>query len=599
MEAQTLPKFLRTAKQRFGNRVALREKDLGIWKNVTWNQYYENVKYFCCGIIALGLRRGEKVSILSENNPEWLYADLGTQSAGGICVGIYPNYVPAQVEYILGHSQSRFIVTGDQEQTDKVLGMKERLPELEKIIVINLKGLRRYRDPLIISFQELLREGRGLEARDTDTFERLVDQTDPEDTAAIVYTCGTTGAPKGAIISHRNAIHSARRLAAATPLAGSDTILSYLPLCHIQERTFSVFLPLVLGGITVNFAESVETVQEDLREIAPTIFLAVPRIWKKIYSTHILRMQRATFSKRLITQWACNIGRVIYEKQMINKKINFFWKSLHGVAFRWVFRPLLCHFGLDRARNPYSTGSITPSEILTFFRSIGLKIRDLYGLTECTGVCSVEQGYDIKIGTAGKIVTGVEIKIAEDGELLFRGDCLFKGYYRDSEATVRTVRDGWLYSGDTGILTEEGHLKITGRKKDIITTEGGKHISPREIENELKASPYIKDVMVIGEGRKYLTAIVLIEYENVGKWAEDNRVPYTTSKDLYKKKEVYGLVSQVIAGVNRKFSQDESVEKFVILDKELDQGDELTAAQEIRREVIERKYRDTVNEMYQ
>jgi long-chain acyl-CoA synthetase len=596
---ETIPKLLRNSARKFRDKVALREKDLGIWQNITWDQYYKSVKHFGLGMLALGLKKGDKISILSENNPEWLYADIGSQAVGGIVVGIYPTNVAPQVEYILDHSQSRFVVAGDQEQTDKILEVKKRLPGIKKVIIIDMKGLRRYRDSLLISLEEVLNLGEEADKKDPTLFERLVDETEPEDTALMVYTSGTTGKPKGAMISHRNAIASGVNLVRATPLKANDVIVSYLPLCHIAERSFSVIYPLVVGGITVNFAESIDTIQENIREISPTIFFAVPRIWEKMHSGHIMRMRDATWLKRIANSWCLKIGMRIYHKKESKRTISVYWRALRAMAHLCHFYPLQKHLGLNRARILYTGGAPTPPEVTRFFHSIGLKIRDLYGSTECTGICSVHQGDDIKIGTVGKLAPGVELRIADDGELIFKSDGVFQGYYRNPEASAEAVQDGWYYSGDVGVLTEEGHLKITDRKKDIIITSGGKNISPQEIENEFKASPYIRDAVVIGDGEKYLTALILIEYDNVGKWAEDNRISYTTFKDLSQKTEVFELVSEITKKVNSNFAQVETIKKFTVLDKELDQDDdELTATQKVRRKIIEQKYRTLIERMY-
>jgi len=601
MEAKnnTVPKLLRESARKFAERVALREKDLGIWQNITWDQYYENVKHFGLGMLALDLKKGDKISVLSENNPEWLYADIGVQAVGGIVVGIYPTNVASQVEYILDHSQSTFVVAGDQEQTDKVLEVKERLPAIKKVIVIDMKGLRRYRDPLLISFEEVLRLGKEIDEKEPELFERLVDETEPEDTALMVYTSGTTGKPKGAMISHRNAIASGVNFVKATPLKADDVIVSYLPLCHIAERSFSVIYPLVVGGITVNFAEGIDTIQANIREIAPTIFFAVPRIWEKMHSGHIMRMRDATWLKRKTDEWCLKIGMKVYNKKERKENLSVYWKILSFIGHICHFYPLQKHFGLNRTRILYTGGAPTPPEVTRFFHSIGLKIRDLYGSTECTGICSVHQGDDIKVGTIGPLAPGVELRIAGDGELIFKSDGVFQGYFRNPEATAEAVKDGWYYSGDVGELTEEGHLKITDRKKDLIITAGGKNISPQEIENEFKASAYIRDAVVLGDGKKYLSALILIEYDNVGKWAEDNRIPYTTFKDLSQKPEVFELVSQITKEVNSNFARVETIKKFTVLDKELDQDDdELTATQKVRRKIIEQKYSDVIAKMY-
>lgn len=599
MRNDTLPKLLRASAEKFGNKVALREKDLGIWQNITWREYFERSKYFGLGMLRLGFQKGDKVSILSENNPEWLYGDLGTQAVGGIVVGIYPTNVASQVEYIISHSQSKFVIAGDQEQTDKVLEVKDNLPDLKKIIVIDMKGLRKYRTSLIISFEEVIRLGSELDKQKPSLFERLVDDTDPDNVALMVYTSGTTGKPKGAMISHQNAIASAKNFLAATPLWEDDSIVSYLPLCHVAERSFSVFYPLVVGGITVNFAESINTVQENIREIAPTVFFAVPRIWEKMQSSHIMRMRDATWFKRLVDRWCLKKERKILEKETDEGKLKLPYKLIKRFCYIIHAYPVQKHFGLNKVRYTYAGGAPTPPEVFIFFHSLGVPIRNLYGSTECTGICSVHQGRDVRIGTTGPLAPGVELKIAEDGELIFKTEGVFQGYYRNPEATAKAVKDGWYYSGDVGELTEDGHLKITDRKKDIIITSGGKNISPQEIENEFKASPYIKDAVVIGDGRKYLTALILIEYDNVGKWAEDKHIAYTTFKDLSQKPEIFELVEEITKNVNKKFARVETIKKFTILDKELDQDDdELTATQKVRRKMVERKYKALIDKMY-
>jgi len=599
MEEQTIPKLLRASARKFRSKVALREKDLGIWQDITWEQYYEKTKHFGLGLQALGLKKNDKISILSENNPEWLYADIGSQSVGGVVVGIYPTNVATQVEYIVSHSQSRFVVVGDQEQADKVLEVKENLPDLKRIIVIDMKGLRKYKSPLIMSFEAVLKLGEQKAQENPALFDEFVDKTDPQNTALMVYTSGTTGKPKGAMISHWNAIASARNFLAATPLRPEDVIVSYLPLCHIAERSFSVLYPLMAGGITVNFAESLETVQDNIREIAPTVFFAVPRIWEKMHSGHFMRMRDATWLKRMVDRRCLQIEKDLYTQKRNGGKIGLSWKLKKGLTHIVHAYPLQKHFGLNRVRDVYTGGAPTPPEVVMFFHSIGIKIRNLYGSTECTGICSVHQGDDIRVETVGPLAPGVSMKIADDGELFFKTEGVFQGYYRDPEATAAAVKDGWYSSGDVGTLTPEGHLRITDRKKDIIITSGGKNISPQEIENEFKASPYIKDAVVVGDGRKYLTALILIEYDNVGKWAEDHHIAYTTFKDLSQKSEIYELVSEITEEVNRKFARVETIKKFTILDKELDQDDdELTATQKVRRNIIEKKYKDTIEKMY-
>jgi len=594
----TLPGLLARNREWFENRIALREKDMGIWQEVSWSQYYDHVKHFCLGLISLGLKKGQNVSILGDNCREWLYADLAIQAAGSVTVGVYSTNPSRQVEYILGHSDSVMVVVKDQEQTDKVLEIKDRLSQLRKIIVIDMKGLRHYNDPDILSFSEVERLGEALARQQPVLFEKLITSTQSEDVALMVYTSGTTGPPKGAMLTHRNLLAIGNSFSQVTFIHDRDQVVSYLPLCHVAERLLSVILALY-GGYTVNFAESIDTVQESLFEISPTIFVGVPRIWEKMYSSIQIKIKDATpFKRQAYTFWI-SIGRRISEQVLAGKNYHLGFRLLYWLGYLFLYRSILDKLGLLRVRLPISGAAPISPEILKFFHALGLHISQVYGQTEGSGVSHIHLGHDRKIGSVGKPLPGVDFKLGEEGEILTRSDMLFKGYYKDPQATEAVRGDGWLHSGDIGRLNEEGCLYITDRKKDIIITSGGKNIAPSEIENRLKCSPYINEAIVVGEGRKYLTALIQIEMENVGKWAQNHKIAYTTFKSLASHPEVYELIRNEVDGVNREFSQVEAIKKFLLLEKELDyDDDELTATLKVRRKIIEKKFKDLINSMY-
>ncbi|MBW1788041.1 MAG: AMP-binding protein [Deltaproteobacteria bacterium] len=594
----TLPKLFLRNVDRYGERVALREKVLGIWRRITWNEYRDHVRHFGLGLTAMGLRKGDKVSVLGDNCPEWLYADLAVQSASGITVGIYPTDTAPQVKYILENSDSRFVVVKDQEQTDKVLEVKDALPLLEKVIVIDMKGLRRYTDPLVMSFEQVEQLGRKAQKEAPGGFESMVSRTRSEDAAIIVYTSGTTGPPKGAILSHRNALSMTQSMFEQEPLYDSDSLVSSLPLCHVAERMFSLFFALESGHV-VNFAESVGTLQEDLKEISPTAFLQVPRIWEKMHSGIIIKMQDAVPFKRWVFKRAMPIGERVARYRWNGRKVPFIWNLLYGIAYLAMFRHLKNQLGLLQGRLFVSGAAPLSPDIIKFFHSIGIWIKESYGSTEMTGMVSIQQTGSIRPGTVGKVLPSIQCRIAEDGEILLSADSVFTGYYGNPDATASTIVDEWLYTGDVGAFDENGDLKILDRKKDIIITSGGKNITPSEIENKLKFSPYIKEAIIIGDRRKYIIALIQIELDNVSNWAQANRIAFTTYKSLALNERVRDLVHQEIEGVNKSLARVETIKKFTILDKELDQDDEeLTATMKVRRSVIQEKFSDLIGELY-
>jgi long-chain acyl-CoA synthetase len=598
VESDTIPKlFLRNVREH-GHRVALREKDLGIWKRVTWKDYYGHVQDFAMGLKALGFEAGDKVSILGDNCCEWLYGDIAAQSLRGIAVGIYPTDVAIQVKYILRNSDSKFIVARDQEQVDKVLQVKDELPLLKKVIVIDMKGLRRYKDPLIISFKETEKMGRSLHEQRASFFEESIRSTRAEDVAIIVYTSGTTGDPKGAMISHKGMISMVRGLSQILDFRSGDSVVSVLPLCHIAERMFSLIFPMYVG-YTVNFAEGVNTLQEDMREISPTAFLNVPRIWEKMHSNIMIRMQDAVFFKRWVFKAMVPVGVRVSQYRLENKPVPLHWKFLHWIAYLFLFRALKNQLGLLQTRIFVSGAAPLSPDLIKFYHSIGVPVRECYGMTEMSGISFMPKDHEVRVGGVGKPIPGVEFKLGEDGEIFQKGDSVFVGYYGNPKATQETIVDGWLRTGDVGQVDEEGILYLTDRKKDIIITAGGKNIAPSEIENKLKFSSYIKEAIVIGDRRKYLSCLIQIDLENVSNWAQNNKIAYTTYKSLATHPEVNKLIGKEVEEVNKHFSRVETIKKFKIFEKELDPDDEeLTATMKVKRAVIEKKFKDIIETMY-
>jgi long-chain acyl-CoA synthetase len=489
------------------------------------------------------------------------------------------------------------VVVSDQEQADKILAVKEKLPMLKKMVVIDMKGLRHYEDPLIISYQKVEELGRATDEEDPDRFQQLVNETRPEDTALIIYTSGTTGQPKGAMISHLNLMHQIiQGVQPVIHFTDKDSLVSYLPLCHILERCLSMVMPLILG-YTINFAESIDTVQHNIQEISPTFFAGVPRILEKLHSAVQIKLEDTTWFKRFMYRFWQPVGKAVSKHRMNKERVPIPLLMAYGLGYLCSFRSVRDKIGLLGVRCIMSGGAPIAPEVLAFFRSLGINTIEMYALTECGTVSGPH--HRVKDGSVGEPVRALEFMLAEDGEILLRGGSVFEGYYRDPEATGEILKDGWLHTGDVGQLDEDGHLYIVDRKKDIIITSGGKNISPSEIENKMKCSPYIKEAIVIGDRRKYLTALIQLDYDNVGNWAQNNRIPYTTYKSLAQNTAVYGLIRDEIEEVNEAVAQVETIKRFKILEKELDQDDEeLTATQKVKRKVIAERFEGEIEELY-
>jgi len=580
------------------NRVALREKEYGLWKDITWAQYGEKVRQVAMGLIALGLRKGECVSIISENRPEWVYSDFGIMASGGVTTGIYTTNSAEQCCYIVNNSESRFYIAENEEQFDKVLRFRKDTPKLERIIVIDMEGLKRYHDPMLMSFDELLRKGREFEEKNPGLFEKRMAEIKPSDMALLIYTSGTTGPPKGAMLTHANLLFMSEAMVSAIPILDSDETLSFLPLCHIFEQLFTVMINVRYRTI-VNFVESTDTLMENMKEISPTVVYGVPRIWEKYASAIMIRMSDATWFKRNIFRLAMGIGLKYASLRLNGESTPIYLKIAYLIAYIMVFWKLKERLGFDRVKLAISGAAPISPDVLKFFNAIGIPMIEGYGQTEGTGVTTVTRLNNIKIGKVGQPLSGVEVKIAQDGEILVRSPGVFKGYFKNPEATAEVLKEGWLYSGDIGELDENGFLKITDRKKDLIITAGGKNIAPQNIENQLKFSPYINDAVVIGDRRKYLVALIAIDEENVIKYAQDNKIQFGTYASLTQAPEIRQLIQKEVDKVNKTLAQVEQIKKFAIIPKKLYEEDgEVTPTMKVKRKFINEAYKEIIEKMY-
>ncbi|HWK64820.1 MAG TPA: long-chain fatty acid--CoA ligase [Rhizobiaceae bacterium] len=596
--ADTLVKLFRKRCEELGPKVAHREKDYGIWLSYTWGDFYEHARLIGLGLVALGLKRGEVVSILSEDNKEWIYADLGVQSVGGIVSGVYTTDSASQLKYLVNDSDSRFLFVEDDEQLDKFLSVKGGMPGLAKVIVFDRDGLHGFSDEKVIFLDELYRIGRDYLKENPTRFEEEISRSEPDDTAILVYTSGTTGPPKGAMISHSNIMCSITGALIALPVKTTDEQVCFLPLCHILERLISVFVPIGLNS-TVNFAESPETVFDNIREVSPHVFTAVPRVWEKVYSRVTIMAGEAT----PIGKWAFGRAVAAGMKRAAcleeGRPVPFGIKASYAFWDFMVLNNLRRMLGLDRLRRGTTGAAPISPDLLRWYKAIGVTLLEGYGMTESSGVISLNSMEEFKTGSVGKVVPGGELRIGPDGEILYRGGNVFQGYWNKPDKTAETLVDGWLRTGDLGRIDNEGFLTITGRAKDIIITAGGKNITPAEIENRLKFSPYIADAVIIGDRRKFLSALIMIDQENVEKFAQDRRVPFNDFRSLCAAQEVRDLIAGVVAETNSEFARVEQIKDFRLIDVLLTAEDEeLTATMKLKRSFVETKHKRLIDEMY-
>ena len=587
----TLVKLWRKKCLERGERIAHREKDLGIWQSYTWHDYYHRAQAIGVALLELGLQRGEAASILSEDNKEWLYCDMGISGVGGISNGIYTTDSPEQLAYLVNDSGSTFLFVENDEYLDKYLAVRDQMPGLKKVIVFDRKGLRDFKDPMVMFLDELYALGETDDAE--SRFAAEIAKSQPDDIRMLIYTSGTTGAPKGAMISHRNILFQLNALEGMLEVFPDDQQLCFLPLCHILERLISVELPAYKGS-TVNFAESPETVFDNLREVSPHTFTAVPRLWEKIYSSLINMRSDATAFGRWAFDCAIAAGHAFKGSDTptaVMKLRYYFWDLM-------VLRNVRDMIGMSNIRRATTGAAPISPDLIRWLQAIGVPLFEGYGMTESTGVISLNTHERQKLGSVGHALPGTEIRISEQGEILVHGGHVFAGYWHKPEKTAENIREGWLHTGDTGRV-EDGILTITGRIKDIIITAGGKNITPAEIESRLKFSPYISDAVVIGDQRKYLSCLVMIDQENVEKFAQDRQVHFSDFASLCRAEEVLHLIEGVVQETNKSFAQVEQIKYFRLIDVLLTAEDEeLTATMKLKRSLVEKKHKGLIDSMY-
>lgn len=593
--AYTLPQMLRANAETRPQAPAIRQKDYGIWQVTDWQSYYDRACDLAYGLRALGLPEGGHLAILSENRIEWVLSQLGAGCAGAIAVGVYPTSPAPEVGYVLEHSDAQIVICEDQEQVDKVLEIRDQLPKLRRIVSIETKGMRSYYGDLVTSFALVEEDGRKARAEAPGMVDDVLARQSLDDIALMIYTSGSTGKPKGAMLSYRNLRAQAEAVTERLDLTARDSHLSYLPLCHVAEQMTTTMAPIYNGSL-VNFGESLRTVQEDLREVAPSLFLGVPRIWEKLHSAiHIRMLEAGGYRKALYDRAmaACApFATVPHAQRTLKQRLTFF------VCYWLVFRALQNFIGLRKTRIAMTGAAPIAPTIVSFFRTIGVPLIEVYGATETSGVALGQRLSRLAPGSVGAVIGNAEARIGAAGELLLRGETVFAGYYKNDEATAATIRDGWLHTGDV-VECDDDQYRIVDRLKDIMITAGGKNLSPSEIENTVKGSPYIKECIVIGEKRKYVSALIQIDFETVGKWAEEQRLPYTNFRNLSENPAVRALVEAEIAGANATLATVANIRRFHLLTKELDHDDdEVTATMKVRRANIAQKYAGEIEALY-
>ena len=594
----TLPQMLREQARLQPGRPAIRQKDFGIWQAIGWDDYYRRASHVGLGLRALGLPAGGHVGVLAENRIEWVLAQMGCGLVGAIAVGVYPTSPAPEVAYVLNHADVEVVVCEDQEQTDKVIEALDQLPHLRAIVVMETKGLRnadeRVRDR-ILSFADLERLGVEYEATHRHLVEETLAAQRLDDLALMIYTSGSTGKPKGAMIRYANIRGVAPGIIDRLGLADDTVHLSYLPLCHVAEQMLTTFCPIYLGS-TVAFGESIRTVQEDLREIAPTMFLGVPRIWEKLHSAITIRMQESGPVQRWLFARALAACAPFAYKSAAQRTAGE--RLTHAICYGLILRALQNFIGLRKARVALTGAAPIPPAVVHFFRTLGVPLVEVYGLTESTGMITGQPLDAVAFGSVGTPILGVEHRIGARGELLVHGEMVFAGYYKNPEATADAIRDGWLHTGDV-VEERDGQLYIVDRLKDIMITAGGKNLTPSEIEKAMKSSPYIKECIVVADGRKFVSALIQIDYETVSRWAEGRQIPFTHFRSLVEHPEVRALIEAEIARGNAQLAQVSHIRRFHLLSKELDHDDgEVTATMKVRRASVYKTYADVIEAMY-
>jgi long-chain acyl-CoA synthetase len=601
--SDTFPKLVRVNAERRPRRVAIREKDLGIWQSYTWRDYFERARRIALGLASLGFARGDKTAIVGDNRPELYWAVAATQALGGVPVPLYQDSIEKELAYIVDHAEARFAVVEDQEQVDKLLHIRAQCPTLEHIIYDDARGLRAYSAPGLMSLAELEERGDKLAVSQPGYFDGELAKGAADDVAIICYTSGTTGTPKGTMLTHRNMIVMGRNAIEREGLRDDEEVLAYLPMAWVGDHIFS-YAQSILAGFTVNCPESAATVLHDLKEIGPTYFFAPPRIWENLLTNVMIRIEDAARAKRALVHFFLALAQAMERARLSGRAPAPWQRALYPLGQALVYGPLRDNLGMRRIRTAYTAGEAIGPEIFVFFRALGINVKQLYGMTESSALVAIQKDGDVRLDTVGTPLPGVEVKISAQGEVLYRSPGVFKGYFKNPEATAQTLQDGWVRSGDAGFLDAAGHLKIIDRAKDVSRLASGTMFAPKYLENKLKFSPYVKEAVCLGQDRPYVTGLINIDLAAVGNWAERRGIAYTSYTDLSQRTEVYDLIRQEVLRVNASLLEDEvlkgaRIRKFLILHKELDPDDEeITRTRKVRRGFIAQKYAPLIEALY-
>ena len=600
MPGETIPALFWNAVKERGPTVWLRQKHLGLWRSWTWNQTANAVREMAGGLLSLGFAKGECASILANTVVEWVWVDLAVLSCGGVSNGIYPTDAASQVHYLCEDSRTTVLFVEDDEQLDKALEVRDQLPGLRKIVVFDMEGLHKLDDADVISLDKLRTLGREYLAQHPDDLQRRLDACKPEDLAILVYTSGTTGKPKGAMHLHAGLVYTVRGYNTLVAQDQRDERMCFLPLCHIAERMGGEYFALYTGA-KLNFVENPETIPENVREIAPTVFTAVPRVWEKFYSGVMISLKEAGAVQQAAYAWAISVGTDIADRVMAGQAVSGWLKIKFQLAQWLALDNVRKMIGIHRARFLVTGAAPISPDLVRWYLALGVPMLEVWGMTETCGASTGVPARQIKPGSIGPAADFNEVKLEPaTGEILVRGKNVFAGYLNLPEKTAETIdADGWLHTGDVGVVDADGYYRITDRMKDIIITAGGKNVTPSELENDLKFSPYITDAVVIGDKRPYLTVIIMIDQENVEKFAQDEDVPFSNYASLTRASAVQVLIQAEIDRVNKKFARVEQIKKFFLLETQLTAEDEeLTPTMKLKRKLVESKYAARIEAMY-
>jgi len=600
----TFPKILLHNAAKFPpTKIAMREKDYGVWQSYSWQNSLDQTRDFALGLASLGFKRGDKMAIIGDNRPQLYWGLAASQCLGGVPVPLYQDAIEQELLYILDHSEARFALAEDQEQSDKLLALKKEIPRLEYIFYDDPRGMRNYTQPFLMAFTHVQELGRKFGAENPDYFLDEVNQGQPDDLSIIAYTSGTTGNPKGVMLTYHNVVTTAKNAVTMEGLQEDEEVMAYLPMAWIGDNIFS-YCESFVAGFTANCPEDPSTVLHDMREIGPTYLFAPPRIWENILTQVMIRMEDAAWIKQKMFHFFMKVAEKVEKLKIANESVPFSPKILYQLGRVLVYAPLVDNIGMKKVRIAYTAGEAIGPEIFEFFRSLGINLKQVYGMTESSAIISIQKDNDIDSETVGTPIPELEIKISDKGEVMYKSPGVFKGYYKNPEATKETLEDGWVHSGDAGYLTKHGHLKIIDRAKDVSRLNDGTIFAPKYIENKLKFSPYIKEAVAHGKDMDYVATFVDIDYGAIGNWAERRHIAYTSYADLAQKPEVYDLIFNEIKRVNKSLSDDEQlrnaqIKRFLLLHKELDPDDgEITRTRKVRRKFIAEKYGDLIDALY-